>query len=199
MDWCLWPCVTLPGYCPGLLAVEQHQRLNLNYDCHITCAPIYPSSPIETTKLTWLGMCAHRSWEWEEPLISIKLVWKPQWSKNQTILTEGLDWIFKKKGPFRELEFYQCVAKNCSGYNHPPKFCLAWKFQILPQILWSIILGRLLVSRWFQSPHLDLKSCLCSDIHAACSYFDIGVGFFHVKGMLTCFKGIMCVWVIVIT
>ena len=28
----------------------------------------------------------------------------------------------------KKLEFYQCVTKSCSGYNHPPKF---WPTPIL--------------------------------------------------------------------
>ena len=76
-----------------------------------------------------------------------------------------------KQCPFRELEFYQCVAKYCISYNHPPNFWLTWKFRSLPWILWSIILGRLLVSWWFQAPLLDPKSCPRSHIYVACVIF----------------------------
>lgn len=36
----------------------------------------------------------------------------------------GVRLVFHEHGLFRELEFYQCVAKCCNKYNHPPKFCL---------------------------------------------------------------------------
>ena len=40
--------------------------------------------------------------------------------------SEGVRLDFHEQGPFRELEFYQCVAKCCSSYNQPPKFFLSF-------------------------------------------------------------------------
>jgi len=123
---CLCSCMTQSGYCLGLLTAEKHQRWNLNFGCHIACVPIYPSSPIKTIVLTWLGMCVDQLRAWKVLHLLIKLVWKPRWPKNLTILPKELDFLFMKQGPFRELKFYQYVTKCCSGYNHPPKFFLSF-------------------------------------------------------------------------
>lgn len=98
-------------------------------------------------------------------------MWKPRWSKNQTILLEGLDLLSTKQGLYRELKFYQCVTKCCSTYKHPPKFWVTCKFHSLPWIFQSIILGHLLVKWWFQAPLLDIKICLRYHIYATCVIF----------------------------
>lgn len=36
----------------------------------------------------------------------------------------GVRLAFHKQGPFREMEFYKCVANCCSGYKNPLKFFL---------------------------------------------------------------------------
>lgn len=45
------------------------------------------------------------------------------WELNNT--SRGFRLAFHEQGPFIELEFYQCVAKCCSSYIHPPKFFLS--------------------------------------------------------------------------
>jgi len=79
--------------------------------------------------------------------------------------------------------------KCCSGYNHIPKFWLAWKFKSLPQILRLIILDSLLVSWWFQAPILDLKGCPCSHLHAACVIFGYRGCCFSCKGNVVLLQG----------
>jgi len=45
---------------------------------------------------------------------------KTNWELNNTSRVVRID--LHEQGAFKELEFYQCVAKCCSGYKHPPKF-----------------------------------------------------------------------------
>ena len=105
------------------------------------------------------------------------------------ILLEGIYSLFMKQDPYRELEFYQCVTNCCSGYNHPPKFWLTYKFQSLPWILQSIILGHLLVSWWFQAPLLDPKSCLHYHLYASCVIIGHRGCCFSCKGNVVLLQG----------
>ena len=47
-------------------------------------------------------------------------------SKELNNTSRGVRLDFHEQGPFRALEFYQCVTKCCSDYNHAPKFCLSF-------------------------------------------------------------------------
>ena len=37
----------------------------------------------------------------------------------------GVRLDFREQGPFKQLEFYQCVTKCCRSYSHPQQFCLS--------------------------------------------------------------------------
>ena len=126
--------MTPPGYCLGHMAVKQHRRWNLNSDNYITRASMYPLSLIETTKLTWPGMCADRSREWQGLHLSHKLVQNPSWSKNQTILLEELDSIYMRQGPYRELEFYQWFANVVVATTTLQNFTYASFWSLPPKI-----------------------------------------------------------------
>jgi len=86
-------------------------------------------------------MCVNRPRAWKMLHLTIKLVWNQDELKlNNT--SRGVRLAFHEQGPFRELEFYQCVTKCCTGYNHTPKFFLSLFWSLPTNLTQQFVLLR---------------------------------------------------------